>query len=412
MRLEVRAALAHRIEQVVDGDGELLLHFDIADGAADVALLQVVDLGDVRVEGVVVDEHRVAFDVAGVGGAEARRVGVHRHHLPRHRLGVVLQIDRVIDGLAHLRVPLQSDEPRHRAELRLRQREHVDAGLAVEALGHVARQLDVRELVVADGHEVRARHEDVRHLHQRVDEEARRHALLRLLQRFHLRLQRRVALQAAERQVPRQQHRQLGVLRHLALDDEVIALRVEPDGQPVERHLPHGPPHVLDVIDVVRHLVVGDEEEALVLVLQLEPLLERAGIVSEVQRARRPDAGEDALAVGHADLRRESRAESKSRSVNDVFLSIVAQRPHCFRLVQLDHPRRDEIHDFIAQPEQLDRARGRDVAALEEHVEPAHRLRGRAGGRSIDDCDTRQRRNARGLQQYSRRWSSSIVRSG
>ena len=81
-------------------------------------------------------------------------------------------------------------------------------------------------------------------------------------------------------------HHQLGVLRHHALDDVVAADRVETHGEPVERHLPHGCAHAVDVIGVVRHLVVGDEEEALVLLLQPHPVLERAGVMPKVECAR------------------------------------------------------------------------------------------------------------------------------
>src|SRR5262245_65998763 len=42
------------------------------------------------------------------------------------------------------------------------------------------------------------------------------------------------------------------------------------------------------------HVPVGDEEEALVLILQLDPVTQRAMPVAEVQRAGRTHAGKDA----------------------------------------------------------------------------------------------------------------------
>ena len=57
--------------------GELRLHLDVADLARAIPRLQVVDLGDVRVEGVVVDEHRVALDRAGDVGAHPLRDPVY-----------------------------------------------------------------------------------------------------------------------------------------------------------------------------------------------------------------------------------------------------------------------------------------------------------------------------------------------
>lgn len=50
---------------------------------------------------------------------------------------------------------------------------------------------------------------------------------------------------------------------------------------------------------MVRNLPVGDEEEAVMLVLQGEPALDGAGVVPEVQRTGGPHASEDALAVVH-----------------------------------------------------------------------------------------------------------------
>ena len=46
-----------------------------------IARLQVVDFGRVRVERVVIDEHRIAFDGARDVGADALRIGVHPHAL-------------------------------------------------------------------------------------------------------------------------------------------------------------------------------------------------------------------------------------------------------------------------------------------------------------------------------------------
>src|SRR5437588_5696406 len=70
---EPGAALADRFEELVEGAGEPLLHLDVAHGALEVARLQVLHLGPVRVEGVVVDEDRVALDVAGVGRMDPGR---------------------------------------------------------------------------------------------------------------------------------------------------------------------------------------------------------------------------------------------------------------------------------------------------------------------------------------------------
>src|SRR5512139_4064554 len=89
------------------------------------------------------------------------------------------------------------------------------------------------------------------------------------------------------------------MLRDQALDEERAVIRVQPHRKPVEGHLPDSVPYASDVVGIVRDLVVGNQKVGLVVMLQAHPVLERAGIVAEVQRARRPDAREDALALIH-----------------------------------------------------------------------------------------------------------------
>ena len=73
LRLVLGAALADRLEEIVERRCQLALDFDIADSACPVALFEIVDLGDVGIEGVVVDEDRVALDAAGNIGARTVR---------------------------------------------------------------------------------------------------------------------------------------------------------------------------------------------------------------------------------------------------------------------------------------------------------------------------------------------------
>ena len=68
---------------------------------------------------------------------------------------------------------------------------------------------------------------------------------------------------------------------YVALDDESGAFGIEADGEPVECHVLDGLLNQVDVVEVVAEcLVVGDKEVALVLVLELQPVLERAYVVS------------------------------------------------------------------------------------------------------------------------------------
>src|ERR1041385_2691889 len=74
---EVRSPLTNRFEEGVEHCGELLLDFDVPDSAAAIPLLEVGHLLTVEVERLVVQKHWIAFDMAGIGRSESRRIRVH-----------------------------------------------------------------------------------------------------------------------------------------------------------------------------------------------------------------------------------------------------------------------------------------------------------------------------------------------
>ena len=136
----------------------------------------------------------------------------------------------------------------------------------VEAARHLARQLDVRRLVLADRHVGGLVDQDVGRLQQRVAEEAvgREVAVLELLD---LVLVGRHALQPAERRAHRQQREQLGVLGQAALDEDGRVVGVEAGGEPVDHHVVDVLLDDLALFVVRRQRVpVGDEVEAVVVV--------------------------------------------------------------------------------------------------------------------------------------------------
>src|SRR5665213_195208 len=85
--------------------------------------------------------------------------------------------------------------------------------------------------------------------------------------------------------------------RNLALHEDGAKRRIESGGEEIERNL-------MDIVLEARgigiarrqRVVVGDEEEALVLMLKLDPVVERTHIVAEVQPARGAHTAEDAAA--------------------------------------------------------------------------------------------------------------------
>ncbi len=159
--------LAHRLERRVQRLRQLVLHLDVADLAGAIARLQVVDLGDIRVEHVVIQEDRVALDRARHVGPDPLRIGVHRAHFLLHAVGVLGQQNRVPEALAHLLAAVESRQPRHFRQQRLRLDEHV-AVKPVEPADHLARQLEMRDLIVADRNEIGVVDRDVGRLQQRI----------------------------------------------------------------------------------------------------------------------------------------------------------------------------------------------------------------------------------------------------
>jgi hypothetical protein len=294
------AARANRIQVRVQRLGQLGLHFDVADFAGAVARLQIVDFGHIRVEGVVIGEHRVAFDRAGDVGAHALRVGVHLPHPLDHGLGIVRQLDRVAEALAHLLVAVEAGQPRHLGEHRLRLDQRVGAEEAVEAAHRFARQLQVRDLVGADRDEARVVDRHVGGLEQRIAEEAEGREVF-VLQALLLLLVGRDPFQPGHRHHHRQQQEELGMLGHQRLDEEGALLGIEAGGNPVGDHFVG----VLDDRSRVRVLAgqgvpVGDEVEAVVLLLQRDPVAERADQMAQVQPAGRPHAGDNARFHGRS----------------------------------------------------------------------------------------------------------------
>ena len=113
-------------------------------------------------------------------------------------------------------------------------------------------------------------------------------------------LVRRHALEPGNRRDHLEQQIQLGVLRHLRLDEQRAALRVDAGADPVGHVVVGVRDEVFRVGVLARQGVpVDDEKEAVVVLLHVDPVVERADQVAEMQAACRPHAGQDATPGGH-----------------------------------------------------------------------------------------------------------------
>ena len=156
----------------------------------------------------------------------------------------------------------------------------------VEAPRELARDFDMRNLVLADRHLVRAIDEDVGAHHHRIAEEAeiRQIAVGELLL---LILVRRHPLEPADGRDHAEQQRQLGVLGHARLDEQRRARRIDAGREPVDEHVPDAFGDRFGLVEMRRErMPVGGEEQALVFFLQPDPVLQRTVIDDRCACAR------------------------------------------------------------------------------------------------------------------------------
>ena len=181
----------------------------------------------------------------------------------------------------------------------------------IETPRHFASDLHVRDLVFAHRHEGRAVQQDVRGLQQRVAQEPIGGQVL-FLELGLLVLVARHALEPAERRDHRQQQVQLGVLGHLRLHEQRGDSGIQARRQPVDEHLVDEFGELLGVF-VARGqgMPVRDEEIALVLVLEVDPVLERAMVVAKMQLTCRPHSGKNSFGL-------RMTAHVKPRSIQGV----------------------------------------------------------------------------------------------
>ncbi len=172
------------------------------------------------------------------------------------------------------------------------------AEASVEALGDVARELEVLALVVADRDVRRLVEEDVAGHQDRVGEEAGDEELLPLALLLELRHPAEVAVARHRREQPGG----LGVRGDVALREHRRALRVEARGEEQRRQVERALSQV-GRVEVDRDRVQVDDAEECGAHLPGRALLgrrvlaEAAGVVAEVLRTGGLDAGEDPQGV-------------------------------------------------------------------------------------------------------------------
>ena len=151
-------------------------------------------------------------------------------------------------------------------------------------------------LVLADGDEIRLVQQDIGRHQNRVGEQARRDVVGVLLG-FHLEL--RHARQLAELRIAPQHPGKLRVLRHMGLDEHDILLRVQPAGDILRQLLQTSAPQIGRHLPDRNGVHIDDAVDALIFVLQRDPVFDRPHIRAERQIAAGLDTGKNTFLFGH-----------------------------------------------------------------------------------------------------------------
>ena len=188
----------------------------------------------------------------------------------------------------------------------------------------------MRLLIAAHRDEVALDHEDVGGLQDRVPQEAVRGD--REVVVAHLVLEGRDPLGARNGDEHREIKEELGDLGDQRLEVDRAPLWIDPDREIVGHELADVLADLFEVGHTGReHVVIGDQEKAVVLVLELHPVLERSVVVAQVealgggpvtredalprlQRGRSVTRGRDLRAHGRCDVTGSVRASSVATS--------------------------------------------------------------------------------------------------
>jgi|GEM_PF-6705142 len=313
--LQGLSAGLHGLQELGQLRGQELLAVAAAALGLDAALADLLqDVG--LAEEIEVRVKVAVLGIARVLQAHALGVGQHGHDLGPDLVHGVLQVDGVAVAFGHL-AAVQARQLGRGSQLGLGLGEEL-AVEEIEAPGDLPGQFQVRQLVLAHGHPFGLVHDDVGAHEHRVAQEAVGVQILlhQLLLHF---LVGRVALQPAERGHHGQEQVQLCMLLDLGLLEEDRALGIQARGQPVHDQLGHEVLYApgLGVFGGQR-VPVGHEEEAVVILLVLDPVEEHAEIVAEVERPGGPHAGDDAVvALGHVRISLRDEADEPVQDGQD-----------------------------------------------------------------------------------------------
>ncbi len=165
----------------------------------------------------------------------------------------------------------------------------------IETSGDLARQFEMRDLILTDGNADRSKREDVRGLAHRVEREAERIVLAEALD-LDLVLERGVAHHAIEGEKHREQKGQFGDRGHFTLKEDGGAFRIDAHAEQITDDSQRVFTNRLGLVGPGREGVhVGQDEEAVVGTLKFDTTLDGSHPVTEMKFSGRGVAGENSL---------------------------------------------------------------------------------------------------------------------
>jgi hypothetical protein len=198
--------------------------------------------------------------------------------------------DRVAPALAHLGA-VRAEQQRRGRQQRVGHAEHRPEPL-VEPARDDPGDLQVRQLILPDRHQVGLAEQDVRRLVHRIGQHQA--ADRRLPGMRDLVLDRGIAAQLGDRDQAEERQQQLVQRGHRAVREHHRPGRVDADGQVVEQQAGHVLVQAFGRVTVGQHLVVRDQHKDLrAEILQPDPVAQGTEVVAEVQQPGRPVPGQD-----------------------------------------------------------------------------------------------------------------------
>lgn len=298
MCLIVSALFTNRRNDLLQSICEELLEFPVSDGVRSslpVPVLEPFDKRRIWVEDIEIHEYHM---VRGVPlGVDGHLVGVGVHLLDffldiRERIG---DHNRISKALAHLLLPVDSDETRNIRYERSRERK-IRSGFLIDPVDNLSREFDVRNLILSHGHNLSSGQEYVRHLTDRIVDKPHTDGIpgIPLFDFRYLVFESWISDDFAIVGKHIQVEGELRKFWNVALYNEARFFRIKPDRQPIDDNVRNGCPYLLGIIEIVSERLIIRYQKIVPAIRNLfhqNPVLQSSNIMPKMEPSCRAHPG-------------------------------------------------------------------------------------------------------------------------